>query len=293
MRKFMIFLVSVVMVAVLLAMILSIGYFTDIIPISIGSRFINPVSIGGDYEVSEEHNYNLGAVEKIILTNPLGKVIVQGADTDQVTMKAVIKGRSNSQQVAQDIVRRIVVDAKDVDNAKVITVNIPKVSTPDYASVDLTLTVPRQIAADLSLSLGKLIVANIEGELNIKNNLGDVEINSFTGNADIRCDLGAITIRNSVFLDKLDIVASLGDVNVQGTLGRNTVIANRMGSVQLRIPRERAYSLDAAMSLGSFETSVPFFGERTQKTAVGLLGDGEEYGRLSINVNLGSINISH
>lgn len=226
------------------------------------------------------------------VSNQLGQVYIEGADTDEITLRIVKRAKTGLRSAAY-LLDQITVETAVGDGRTQVVGRVPRTRDNEQVSVDLFLTVPRELVADLKVNLGTVEVKDVHGTLRIDNDLGSVKIANFQGNAFIQADLGSVEIYDADFADNLQVVASMGDVKIRGSLARSSIIENRLGEVQLFLPEGESYELEASVDLGSLDLKVPFDGDRTREKATGVVGTGELHGKLSLIISLGSLGIDY
>ena len=290
MRKFLTVLVVLLMVGTLAAILASIT-----LPGGSGStvRFSLPAfspALGTEQERIETIQLDYAGL--LSVSNQLGQVYIEGADTPDITLQIVKRAKSALRSAAY-LLDQIKVETAVLDGRTQIVGRVPITRDTEQVSVDFHLTVPRELIANLKVNLGTVEVKDVSGTLRIDNDLGSVSIANFQGNAFIQADLGSVEITGADFADNLQVVASMGDVKIEGSLARSSIIENRLGEVQLFLPIDEAYELEASVDLGNLDLSVPFTGDRTRDSAAGTVGTGEPRGKLSLIISLGCLGIHY
>jgi len=289
MRRFLTVLVVLLMVGAWAGMVVS------VFPSKFGSTLEKAppafsTTLTGEHERVETMQLEYAGF--LSVSNQLGQVYIEGADTDQITLRVVKKAKTGLRSAAYLLDQITVETAVSAGRTQVVG-RVPRTRDNEQVSLDLFLTVPRELIADLKVNLGTVEVKNVSGTLRIDDDLGSIRIYDFQGNAFIQADLGSVEIHNAEFADNLQVAASMGDVEIRGRLARSSVIENRLGAVKLFLPKGEAYELEAGVDLGSLEILVPFDGDRTTDKATGILGEGDIRGTLSLMVSLGSLRIDY
>lgn len=291
MRKFLITIVSLLLIGVLFVMAASTGILPVDIPSLKQTRPITQVSPIYNELESEEHLI-LDLDGTLLVNNAVGKIVVQGADVDNVDVRVVKRARSKPGTTA-DLLSQITVETANTPESTTITTHVPQTTGSEQAYVDLYVTVPTELELNLHTGLGQVEVERIQGSLRIQSDLGAVKISHFTGDAAVEAALGAVEIRSSNFERELLVITHLGDVSISGSLGETTLIENKLGNVTLHLPQEESYAVEAQVSLGSFSSNLPFRGEQSSSSVRGIIGSGEQVGSLLITLDLGSLVINH
>ena len=228
----------------------------------------------------------------LTVNNQLGRIVIEGDDVSDISLRTVKRAKTSLGSGAE-LLDQIKVETAVTGGRTQIAARVPRIQDGDQVSVDLYLTVPREIVANIKVNLGEVEIKDVSGSLRIDNDLGSVSIRNFVGNAFIQADLGSVEIYQANFEDNLQISSSMGDVVVAGSLARSSIIESRLGAVQIFMHPDTAYEIEANIDLGNFEIAVPFSGERSQSSAVGTIGTGETEGSVELSISLGSLKIDY
>lgn len=125
---------------------------------------------------------------------------------------------------------------------------------------------------DINSSLGKIDIDNVISKENKLNaDLGSIEVKNLKGFLDARTNLGSIDLR----YDEVD-----WDIKAESS----------SGSINIVLPKNSNFTLDATTSLGSIKSSIPLESKEESKTRLsGKTGNGEN--SITLIVGLGSISI--
>lgn len=228
----------------------------------------------------------------LTVNNQLGRIVIEGDDVAEIALR-VVKRAKASFGSGTALLDQIKVETAVTGGRTQISARVPRTQDGDQVSVDLYLKVPKEIVANIKVNLGEVEIKDVNGTLRIDNDLGSISIRDFVGNAFIQADLGAVNIYHAQFEDNLQISSSMGDVVVAGSLARSSIIESRLGAVQIFIPPNEAYDLEANIDLGDFVIAAPFTGERSQNSVVGTIGTGETAGSVELSISLGSLKIDY
>ena len=227
----------------------------------------------------------------LTVNNQLGRIVIEGDDVAEIALH--LKRAKASFGSGTALLDQIKVETAVTGGRTQISARVPRTQDGDQVSVDLYLKVPKEIVANIKVNLGEVEIKDVNGTLRIDNDLGSISIRDFVGNAFIQADLGAVNIYHAQFEDNLQISSSMGDVVVAGSLARSSIIESRLGAVQIFIPPNEAYDLEANIDLGDFVIAAPFTGERSQNSVVGTIGTGETAGSVELSISLGSLKIDY
>lgn len=257
-RPAVIALLSVALILVCLG-IGTVGFF------AVRGGFPNNNPFGGpnfSSQVEESKTIKVDADKSVTLkvTDDAGDVTVIGADVDTIQVQVTKTSHSATQARADEEVKGIKYDVKQVDNAVTITYEVPKINSnmpnvnifdANWETVDFVITVPNETTVEIDGGLGEVSVSstngnadiqndfgditleNIEGALNVKTNSGEVSATSIEAGSNeisLNSDFGAITLKNAnggdITLDSNSGKITLSEVRAKGDIVTQTDFGN-------------------------------------------------------------------
>lgn len=191
-------------------------------------------SVDGGAEESTEESIPGVAVQRVEVSNTIGRVTIAADDIPDVVVR--ITKRASDQARFDDIVTsttltegllrvssRLVDDASYVLDAKSPTTDVtitvpagsvgPVISRVESDLGDVTLTGTRGDTV-VTTDLGKIFATDVDGYLSLRSDLGDIEAAGVNGLDNVQTDLGTI---------KVDLLGLRGDVDIGAEMG-NVVV---------------------------------------------------------------------
>lgn len=95
---------------------------------------------------------------------------------------------------------------------------------------NLTITVPQGVAVELKNSFGKISVVDVQGNLQVENSNGKIEIDRVTGDAIVNNQFAEVTI--GTVSGNLDISVNAGAIEI-GQVGKNLTVRNDFGRLKV------------------------------------------------------------
>lgn len=230
-----------------------------------------------------------GSPEVVVVTingsvSILGEV---GRTTTGVT--AILRASGRSLRQAQQRVEGLPVTMTRKGDRVELTFEPPEETArwDEQPSVLFEVRLPAQASIHVDSSNGSARVEDIEGRIVIDMERGTVEVHRCQGEIDLAVTNGTIRVSDAVGTlrargERSDIVVSTSEVSVDletmiGDVefsGRFVGLAHRIhastGGITLSIPSDSELQLEAAVSTGRIESSLPFAGdtEGTEWSAV-------------------------
>jgi len=133
------------------------------------------------------------------LTNQVGDVFVEGTDDGQVVVEALVTAYGANAADAEAAADRTEVIATQEDAGRIRVIGrYPQSSTFRGRSpnVRFTVRVPRNCAVVVQNNVGRVQVDDIEGTVNARTDVGDVEIRNLImrGDTQVRVNVGRIVV---------------------------------------------------------------------------------------------------
>jgi DUF4097 and DUF4098 domain-containing protein YvlB len=182
-----------------------------------------------------------------------GDVTITGANVDTVQVKVVKTAYDSSQSRADQEVKGIKYTIEQTGNTITLKYELPKSMNlnNNVNRVDFDVTVPKEVTVDVDSSLGVINIAGTKGNVDIKNDFGDVSLEDIEGaltvqtssgeveaisivagdeNIDLRSDFGGITLKKAngqdIILDSSSGPITLSEVRATGNINTNTDFGN-------------------------------------------------------------------
>lgn len=166
----------------------------------------------------------------------VGPIEIVGTDGEQVSVRAVVRAWGSSSRLAQEAADEVQVEIvqRDSDFIRVVGRN-PRRSYRKSPSVVLKLLVPRRCEVEATSNVGNLTVEGIQGSVDLRVNVGSIEVRDLRLIDDSRLstNVGKIEISLSgTSRFRLDARTSVGgidcDFDVQGPRERRVGPSDRL-----------------------------------------------------------------
>ncbi|MGC9334840.1 MAG: DUF4097 family beta strand repeat-containing protein [Anaerolineae bacterium] len=241
--------------------------------------------VPGRTTVSETISTELPAVVPAVVEvrNEVGGVTIIPGPEGIIQVDATKEVRTRSRGRSQELLSAIQVRIDQVGGTTRVNVDLPQTRPSESSNVELTIRVPHRT------------------DLDITNNVGDIEIQGVTGNMRVRSDVGSVTLDHVEVTNEADVQAGTGDVEFQGRLPQaegQILLRSMVGSVEVRVPTDSRFALDAETQLGSIESDFVVDEAQSGDGSGGQLGHwlrGRVNGGLGVDLilrtNTGSIRL--
>lgn len=179
-------------------------------------------------EVRQELQRELDAatLEGVLIEAEAGSLEVVGADVDRVTVRAVLCA-SDDDLAAQS---RLVVEERQ--GAAWIEADLADGGgwRNDYARMDLTIEMPRSLAADIEDGSGEIVVRSIAA-VRIDDGSGSLDVEDIEGAVRIDDGSGDIRVRN---VGSVEVEDGSGGLEIAGVRGGVVVEEDGSGEIDIR-----------------------------------------------------------
>jgi DUF4097 and DUF4098 domain-containing protein YvlB len=245
---------------------------------------------GGEETERISRKFKVGTAGRLTLANISGDIVLTAGSGDEMTLEAVKRtsgARSELSSVTIDIDER----------PGRVEIRTRHTSRRDRASVDYTVTVPRDTMVDLSSVSGGVRVTNLQGALraqsisgtvvisgatnveSARSISGDVELSGAAPDARISASTVSGTVRArdlktralamsaisgdaevaNVEAERLEVKAVSGDVRFSGALARNAryEFGTHSGNVRLTLAAAPGFELEAKTFSGTIQSDLP------------------------------------
>ncbi len=176
----------------------------------------------------------------LVVHNEAGSIHVHAGSAGKTV---TVKTKRHTRRVGKAGASSWVGYAQSVDGNE-IRAEVDRVCAPDTSlpqAIDFEILVPGH--ADLELLTG----------------VGDIWVTGISGQLSLRCEIGSIAVRAGLLTGNAVLKTSLGSVNFHGALDPSGTyqFATETGAVQVILPDDSAFELDASTQFGRITTVVP------------------------------------
>ena len=223
----------------------------------------------------ETRRFSVNERPWIVVNNEVGTFHVNaGSDANIVTIQTKYYTRRFRRRTPKNRVRYEQVKEGNEIKARVDRVLIPGLNLPQ--DIDFDITVPGHADLELTTGAGDIWVTGISGQLTLRSDAGSIYVKRglLNGNSLLQTDLGSINLHEAI--------------DSTGTYE----LATGAGSVNVILPGEAAFELNASTSLGSITTKVPGMAMdySTNRELHGTLGSPPR-ASLTLRSDAGSVNV--
>jgi DUF4097 and DUF4098 domain-containing protein YvlB len=211
--------------------------------------------------------FKIGATGRLTLSNISGDIALTAGSGDEVTLEAVKRTRGDRSELSS-----VVIEIDDRPGR--VDIRTRHTARRDRASVDYTVTVPRDATVDLSSISGNVRAANVQGALRAQSVSGTVVVSGSTN----------VEFAKSISGD-VELTGSAPDARITGS----TV----SGAVRARDLKTRALSLSAIS--GNAEVSNVEAERLEVKSVSGdviFAGAAVRNGRYEFNTHSGNVRLT-
>lgn len=207
-----------------------------------------------------------------------GSLAIVAGDDSTVQVDATIKAFGASDADAQQMLDNLQLTATQTGSLVEVVGrwNDADLFRGRSPQIDIRITIPVQ--TDLVVDLGA----------------GTVEVTGIEGNADIKADVGQVTLRDLDVPEHLTVESNVAEISYSGSLndGSEYRLTSDVGAVQMQLPQDSRFAIDAVSELGAVIVEFDVVGETTREltgaSAQGVVGDASDT-LLYLRSNVGAI----
>jgi len=225
---------------------------------------------------TEARTFTMATYPTLVLNNDTGSIHVRAAPSGNViTVQATKHGNPWSN------LNDIQVSYAQNTTTNTVTVNVDRVNTTSFftaLSVDFDVTMPSAAALQLKTNTGSIDVSGVSGQMTLLSNTGSLQVS------------GGMVKGNTA------LIANTGSVTFNGAIaesGTYTFTTNT-GSVNVTLPAESVFHVDATTATGSINTNFPgVVVQPRQVTGADAHGNvgGSPQATITLGTSTGSINL--
>lgn len=171
-----------------------------------------------------ERQLDASALQGILVDAGAGDLEVVGADVDGIRARGVLC--ASDEELAADA--RLVLERRQ--DAAWIQADLPSTRWRDYARMDLTVEMPRALAADIRDSSGGIVVRGIRA-VRIEDSSGGIDVADIAGAVVIDDGSGEILVER---VGGVEIDDGSGEIDVVDVQGSVLITEDGSGSIDIR-----------------------------------------------------------
>lgn len=200
-----------------------------------------------------EQVYEVGRPAELSLTTVSGEVRIQGADTNQIRVRAVKSGRDNARANTQVDVQqegnRVVIHTRA--ESSFASLGIGK----NMASVEYDITVPRDCALAVKTVSADVHASGTRAGSRLQTVSGDVHVDDITGTSSVTTVSGDVTATG--LSGSLTLHTTSGDARVERSSLRGFNLHSVSGDFEIETPLTRGEHYYAHTVSGDLWLAVP------------------------------------
>ena len=216
-----------------------------------GLRFGLPLHVLGRVTVEREfgETFEVGDGGHLVVDLAVGRVRIEGTDGEAVVVSGQVRARGSDNADARAKLDRVQVDlTQDGKTVRVEdTVDQPaggwRNGSPE---VLVTIQVPRNTSIDLDVDVG------------------DVRVEDTAADAAIHTDVARVVVADVSPVEQLTIQSDVGAIEFDGALadGASYEFGSNVGAIEVRLPRQSRFELDASSEIGAVIVDFEVDGEK-------------------------------
>jgi len=226
------------------------------------------------YERTVQVSAPIAAGQTLDVHTSVGSITIIGGDFNDCNVTAKITAKAATQESAQKLAEETQIKLEPAGSEIRVKIEKPPMADRDAICVSFNITVPRQTALNLKTNVGELEIDNITGLIKAETNVGKIACRDITGRVNLTTNVGEVKVvyaKDASAVCNADISTSVGEINFAG-------------------PDNISAVFHATANVGTIETSLPLtVTGKIGKSLDGTVGGGE--GRVTLEVNVGSIKI--
>lgn len=182
--------------------------------------------------------FSVNSNPELTIDDPVGTISVHTGDTGN---QIIVRTTKQAEFPVGSNLNNTTVVATTGGNGVTVTVNNNNGNFTGSVSVNLDVTVP----ADSNLQL--------------KTNVGDIEVKGVSGQMTLNSNTGSIRAEDDVLTDSSTMRTNVGSVNFEGqiTNGDAYDFESNTGSVNVTLPADSTFHVDAKTDTGSINSDFP------------------------------------
>ena len=198
--------------------------------------------------ITESHIFKVSSSPQLVIDDPTGEVTIhsgEAGNTVSISATKLAEGFGGNPN-------NIHVNYTESSDNKTVTVTVD--NGPRFIglpSVNLDITVPSAI------------------DLNLTSNTGGIDVKGVTGQMSLQSNTGSITAERDNLTGSSTLKTDTGSVRFNGTIAQNSdyVFSTNTGSVNVTLPSDSSFHVDAKTDTGSFNSDFPV--SNTNKQGLG------------------------
>ncbi|HHX65452.1 MAG TPA: DUF4097 domain-containing protein [Chloroflexi bacterium] len=172
----------------------------------------------GESARNYEERFSVDTPMVLEVNNDVGAIEIRGTDEEEAQVQVTVRAWGNSTEEAESRADDVQVDIQQVaaDRVRVTGSLTPQLRVDRSPTINITVQVPRQSRIELVNDVGEVHIQNIEGSMDVRVNVGEVDVRGFTmlDDSTLQTDVGQLRLglpAGSAF--NLDARTGVGEIN--------------------------------------------------------------------------------
>lgn len=224
-----------------------------------------------------------------------GKVTIRGADVDSVQVQVVKTAYDSTQARADAEVKTIEYTIDQTGNN--ITLNYEINKSMNFSNkvntVDFTVMLPTDVSVDVKGNIGEVNISNTQGNIVVKNDFGNITIANVDGALSLGTNSGKLDVSSvQAGSGDVEIFSGFGSARVEQVYGANITVESSSGGLELKNVRATK-SLKLSTKFGNVKFDTGTAGLLVAKTTSGsiALASITVNGALTVKDEFGDIDL--
>lgn len=244
------------------------------------------------YEKTEHLSAPIAAGGLLTIENEVGSIVVVGADVADCDITATIIAKARTKEDAEKLAGQVHIKTESADGRLSIKVEKPAKKHGRSISVNLDITVPKQISLQFEANVADISISNIKGPVEGSTDVGEITCKQVSDNINVKTNVGQITCME--ISGDIDLTANVGEIKAVYAIAApavfNASVSANVGSIIFTAPDDFSATVHAETNIGSITTDWPLtVTGKIGKSLNGTIGKGQ--GNVSLKTNVGSIEI--
>lgn len=163
-----------------------------------------------------------------------GDVSITGADVDEVSISITKTGFGRNQVQAEELLESIDYKIEQKDNSITLTFDYPRANTNIIQLVDFVVMVPFETTVDIKSSFGEINISDIQGDVVLDNEFGNISVDKADGALEIRTNSGQVDVTSvQAGSQNVEIYSGFGTITLEQVSGADITIESKSGKLEL------------------------------------------------------------
>lgn len=170
----------------------------------------------------------------LVVVNDSGRVVITGADVDEVTVDVVKTGLGTTQENAANALEEISYEFEQNGSTVRLTFEYPKLPTQIQQRVDFDITVPFETRVEVDAGSGEVRITGTNGNVDVTNDFGAVTVENIDGRLTIHTRSGQVeAISINAGEENIELNSGFGKVRLEKARAAAVTMNSNSGTLEL------------------------------------------------------------